>query len=71
MKGRFIYSDEEQDKWTNGPWAIIGDSVWYEMNEKEITSWCDLCISGWYLQGTVIRFKDRDGLLMFRLTWNE
>ncbi len=69
-KRRWVFSDEEQDKWLGGPWAIIGDPSWYCDNEAEVTAWLDASAPGWYLSGTVIEFASRDQLTMFRLRWS-
>lgn len=66
---RWVFSDEEQDKWLDGPFAIIADIPWYMDNEPEVKAWLTENVPGHSIKGTVIGFPRSDQMTMFRLRW--
>lgn len=70
-KPKWVFSDVEQDKWLDGPFAIIADAKHYFEREYEIRRWLDDNVPGWSLEGVVLRMQTRDQLTMFRLRWDD
>lgn len=68
---RWIYSTEEQDKWLDGPYVIMGQPSFYVKNQDEIHEWLKCCTPGWKVEGAVIQFSKRDHQTLFKLRWDE
>lgn len=70
MKPAWVYSDIEQDKWLDGPFAICSDIEYYFDNRNEIDQWLLDNDPQHVVTGVVINFSSREKMLMFRFRWD-
>lgn len=70
MKPVWVYSDVEQDKWLDGPFAICADVEYYFDNRDEIDQWLLDNDPQHGVTGVVINFSSREKMLMFRFRWD-
>lgn len=67
MNPEWTFSTEEQDKWLDGPYVIVGS--FYLENKTALKEWLDYCTPGWQMKGSVIRFANRYHQTLFKLIW--
>lgn len=70
-KPRWRFSTIEEDKWLDGPFALICDLGFYNQNEDKIVTWLKECTPHWRRQGAVLIFSKREHLTLFQLTWDQ
>ena len=70
-KSRWRFSDIEENKLFDYPFAIIADVDYFLVNQVMIEDWCKSSVGYWRQRGVVIDFETTSDQLMFRMRWED